>query len=122
MSEMKLGMVEAHFADIVWEHAPLTTRELTTLCENELKWKRTTTYTVLKKLCDRGIFSMKNSVVTVLISKEEFSSIQSQQFVDHHFQGSLPAFIAAFTARHTPTRQELEQIKDMIDKYKEESL
>ena len=121
MSEMKLGMVEAHFADIVWEHAPLTTRELTALCEKELNWKRTTTYTVLKKLCDRGIFSMKNSVVSVLISKEEFSSIQSQQFVDDHFHGSLPAFIAAFTARHAPTESELEQIKNMIQRYEEEN-
>lgn len=122
MSEMRLGMVEAHFADIVWEHAPLTTRELTVLCEKELNWKRTTTYTVLKKLCDRGIFHMEKSVVTVLISKEEFTSLQSEQFVEDHFHGSLPAFIAAFTAKRVPTADELEQIKKMIEQYEEENL
>lgn len=122
MSEMRLGMVEAHFADIVWENAPLTTRELTALCAKELNWKRTTTYTVLKKMCDRGIFAMNNSLVTVLISKEEFSSIQSEQFVDNHFHGSLPAFIAAFTARHAPSQEELEQIRKMMESYEEENL
>lgn len=122
MSEMKLGVVESHFADIVWEHAPLTTRELVVLCAEELNWKRTTTYTVLKKLCDRGIFATKNSVVSVVITKDEFSSIQSEQFVDDNFHGSLPAFIAAFTARHAPTAQELEQIKEMIESYEEENL
>lgn len=122
MLEMRLGMVEAHFADIVWEHAPLTTRELTVLCEKELNWKRTTTYTVLKKLCDRGIFHMEKSVVTVLISKEEFTSLQSEQFVEDHFHGSLPAFIAAFTAKRVPTADELEQIKKMIEQYEEENL
>lgn len=122
MSEMRLGMVESHFADIVWEHAPLSTRELTRICEEELNWKRTTTYTVLKKLCDRGIFHMENSCVTVLISKEEFSAIQSQQFVEENFHGSLPAFIAAFTARRAPTEKELKQIKEMIEHYEEESL
>ena len=87
MAEMRLGAVESHFADIVWEHAPLTTRELTVLCEKELNWKRTTTYTVLKKMCNRGIFRAENSVVSVLISKEEFSSIQSEQFVEENFRG-----------------------------------
>lgn len=122
MAEMKLGMVEAHFADIVWENAPLTTRELTILCEKELHWKRTTTYTVLKKLCDRGIFRTKDSIVSVVLSKDEFSSIQSEQFVEENFHGSLPAFLAAFTARHTPTAEELAQIKEMIESYEEENL
>jgi predicted transcriptional regulator len=119
MSEMRLGMVESHFADIVWKHAPLTTRELTILCEKELNWKRTTTYTVLKKMCNRGIFRTENSVVSVLISKEEFSSMQSEQFVEDNFCGSLPAFIAAFTARRAPTEKELAQIKEMLASYEE---
>ena len=121
MPEMRLGMVEAHFADIVWQHAPLSTRELIKLCEKELNWKRTTTYTVLKKLCERGIFHMEKSMVTVLITKEEFSSMQSQQFVQEHFQGSLPAFIAAFAAGHTPSAKDLEQIKKMIQQYEDEN-
>ena len=121
MVEVRLGMVEAHFADIVWNNAPLTTKELTALCEQELNWKRTTTYTVLKKLCDRGIFRTENSVVTVLLSKDEFSAIQSEQFVQENFHGSLPAFIAAFTARKTPTQEELAQIREMIASYEEEN-
>ena len=122
MSEMRLGMVESRFADIVWEHAPLTTRELTQICEKELNWKRTTTYTVLKKLCERGIFHMEKALVTVLISKEEFGAIQSQKFVEDHFHGSLPAFIAAFTARHASSEEELEQIKKMLQQYEEENV
>ena len=122
MAEIKLGIVEAQFADIIWNHAPLTTRELTALCEKALSWKRTTTYTVLKKLCDRGIFSTENSVITAVISKEDFFAIQSEQFVQENYHGSLPAFIAAFTSRNTPTQEELEQIKKMIAVYEGENV
>ena len=119
MSEIKLGMVEARFADIVWENEPLTTKELVAVCEKELNWKRTTTYTVLKKLCERGIFKTENSIVTSLISKNEFYAIQSEKFVDETFAGSLPAFIAAFSSRKKPTAKELEEIKKMIDSFEE---
>ena len=119
MNEIKLGMVEAHFADIVWENEPLTTKELVAVCEKELNWKRTTTYTVLKKLCERGIFKTENSIVTSLISKNEFYAIQSEKFVDETFAGSLPAFIAAFSSRKKPTAKELEEIKKMIDSFEE---
>lgn len=122
MADIKLGMVEARFSDIIWENAPLTTKELTVLCEKELSWKRTTTYTVLKKLCDRGIFCTKDGVVTVVLSKDEFFAIQSEQFVQEKFHGSLPAFIAAFTTRNTPTSEELAQIRKMIESYEEENL
>ena len=120
MEDMKLGMVEACFADIVWQHAPLSTKELVTLCERELNWKRTTTYTVLKKLCERGLFSTENSTVTVRISREEFYAIQSEQFVEQTFEGSLPAFIAAFVSRKKPTDKELEEIRRMIDTFGKE--
>lgn len=113
--KVQLGMVEARFADIIWQNAPLTTKQLVELCEKELNWKRTTTYTVLKKLCDRGIFDTTSSVVTVKISKDEFQAIQSEEFVKETFQGSLPAFIAAFTTRKTPSAQELEELKKLID-------
>lgn len=119
MNEIKLGMVEARFADIVWENEPLTTKELVTVCEKELNWKRTTTYTVLKKLCERGIFKTENSIVTSLISKNEFYAIQSEKFVEETFAGSLPAFIAAFSSRKKPTAKELEEIKKMIDSFGE---
>ncbi len=115
MTEMKLGTVEARFADIVWEKQPLTTKELVKICEGELDWKRTTTYTVLKKLCDRGIFKTEDSTVSALLTKEEFYSIKSEQFVGEAFGGSLPAFIAAFTSRKAPSKEEIEEIKRMID-------
>ncbi len=117
MNEIKLGMVEARFADIIWDNHPLSTKELVALCQNELNWKRTTTYTVLRKLCDRGIFKTENSMVTALISKTEFYSIQSEKFVDETFNGSLPAFIAAFTSRKKLSSQELDEIKKMIDSF-----
>ena len=117
MEEMKLGMVEAHFADIVWQHAPMTTKELVALCERELNWKRTTTYTVLKKLCERGIFATENSVVTALVSREEFYAIQSEKFVEDTYAGSLPAFIAAFASRKRPSEQELDEIRRMLDAF-----
>ena len=120
MNEIRLGTVEARFADIIWERAPLSTKELVKLCEKELNWKRTTTYTVLKKLCDRGIFKPKNGTVEVVLSKEEFYSIQSQNFVSETFSGSLPAFIAAFTSRKAPTKEEIEEIRRMIDSFEED--
>ena len=120
MSDMKLGMVDAKFADIIWENHPLTTKQLVQLCEKELNWKRTTTYTVLKKLCDRGIFKTENSEVTVLISKEEFYAIQSEKFVEETFQGSLPAFIAAFSKRKSLSSKEIQEIRKMIDQLEEE--
>lgn len=119
MTEIKLGMVEARFADIVWQHAPLSTKELVARCEEELNWKRTTTYTVLKKLCERGIFEMENSRVTVLIGKDEFYAIQSEKFVEETFSGSLPAFIAAFGSRKKPSAKELEEIRKIIDSFGE---
>ena len=114
MEEIKLGLVEARFADIIWNNEPLTTRELVALCEQELNWKRTTTYTVLKKLCDRGIFTMNEKQVTSLISKEEFSAIQSDSFVKENFRGSLPAFIAAFASRNKLTEKEIAEIRSMM--------
>jgi len=115
--EIKLGLVESRFADIIWQNAPMTTKELVAACEKELNWKRTTTYTVLKKLCDRGIFDTTNKVVSIKISKDEFQAIQSEQFVEDTFQGSLPAFIAAFTTRKTPSAMELEELKKLIDSF-----
>ena len=120
MEEMKLGMVEAHFADLIWQHEPLSSRDLVALCEKELKWKKSTTYTVLKKLCEKGLFQNENSVITSLVSRQEFYAIQSEQFVEETFAGSLPAFIAAFTTRKRLSTKELAQIRQMIDSYGEE--
>ncbi len=119
MENARLGAVEARFADIVWQNEPLTTRELVNLCEKELNWKRTTTYTVLKKLCERGIFLTENSKVTALISREEFYAIQSEKFVEDTFDGSLPAFLAAFTARKALTDEEVAELRRMVKEYEE---
>lgn len=117
MTDYKLGEVESHFADIIWENEPLTTKELVGLCERELQWKRTTTYTVLKKLSGHGIFQMKEKLVTALISREDYYAGRSEQFVAETFQGSLPAFIAAFTKRKALTKEEISEIREMIDGY-----
>lgn len=115
MEELRLGAVEARFADIVWANAPLSTKELVALCERELNWKRTTTYTVLKKLCERGLFLTENSRVSVRVARDDFYAMQSEKFVEDTFAGSLPAFIAAFASRKKPTEKELEEIRRMIE-------
>ena len=125
-TEVKLYDSELKIMEYLWQCANaaqrVTAKDIAAEMARTVGWSKTTTYTVLKKLCDRGIFHMENSCVTVLISKEEFSAIQSQQFVEENFHGSLPAFIAAFTARRAPTEKELKQIKEMIEHYEEESL
>ncbi len=122
MTEIKLGLVEAQFADIIWANAPLTTKELVTLCEASLNWKRTTTYTVLKKLCDRGLFVVTDRVITEKISRDAFYAIQCEQFVEDTFRGSLPAFIAAFTARKPLSIKELAEIKSLLNTLEEARL
>ena len=119
MEDFKLGVVESRFADIVWENAPLSTRELIKLCDKALNWKRTTTYTVLKKLCERGLFRMENSTVYTVVSRAEFFAMQSEKFVENTFEGSLPAFIAAFTTRKVPNAAEIAEIRRMIDRFEE---
>ncbi|MBE6806237.1 MAG: BlaI/MecI/CopY family transcriptional regulator [Clostridia bacterium] len=115
MQEIKLGIVETHFANIVWDTSPISSPELVKICEKELGWKKSTTYTVLKKLCDRGIFENKSGTVVTKIDREEFYSIQSEKFVDQAFDGSLPSFIAAFTNRRKLSREEVAEIKKMIE-------
>ena len=120
MTEYKLGVVESRFADIVWANVPMTTAELVKRCEEELQWKRTTTYTVLKKLGEKGLFRLQDGMVTALISREDYYAAQSEQFVEETFEGSLPAFIAAFTKRKKLSVQEVAGIRKMIDAYEGE--
>lgn len=115
MEETRLGAVETRFAELIWANAPLTSRELVALCERELEWKKSTTYTVLKRLCDRGLFCNENGTVKVLVSREDFRFAQGHQVVQDSFGGSLPAFIAAFTQRKTLTQDEISEIQAMID-------
>ena len=116
MEEYHLGNVESRFADIIWEHAPLTTSELIGLCGDMLGWKRTTTYTVLKKLSERGIFRNEDGMVTVLIPKKEFYARQSERYVERSFGGSLPGFLAAFTSRRELSDREIDEIQDIINR------
>ncbi len=118
-NEIKLGVVESHFADIIWSHEPLSSTELVKICQEKLEWKKSTTYTVLRKLCERGIFQNQDGVVSSIISKDEFYALQSEKFVEETFEGSLPAFIAAFTKRKQLSAEEIEQIQKMIDNHKE---
>lgn len=115
MEDYKLGMIESRFADIVWDNAPMTTRQLVEKCGESLSWKRTTTYSVLKKLCDKGFFQMEDSVVTVLISKEEYNFYQSQKFVEETFQGSLPALVLSFGSRKKLNPEEIDELQKIID-------
>lgn len=121
METPKLFDSEYKFACIVWAHEPVTTRELVQLCQEQLEWKRTTTYTVLKRLCERGIFQTENSVVTSRIPREAIQQGESRQFVKRTFGGSLPGFIAAFLGNDKLTEQEAEELKAMIDQHREAS-
>lgn len=122
MEELRLGAVESRFADIIWAHEPLHSRDLVTLCQEQLNWKKPTTYTVLRKLCERGIFQNENGMVSSKISRDEFYAMQSEQFVESAFSGSLPAFLAAFSSRKTLTQEEIEKIRDMIDTFEKGTL
>lgn len=115
MTEVKLGAVEAKFADIIWNNEPLKPGELVKLAEAELNWKRTTTFTILKRLCEKGIFQNKDRIVTSLISKDEFYALQSERFVNDTFEGSLPAFLAAFGTRKKLSGDEVEELKKVIE-------
>lgn len=115
MAEIKLGAVEARFSDIIWSNEPLHSRELVRLCERELMWNRSTTYTVLRKLCERGIFRNEGGTVSSVLSREEFYALQGGQFIDEAFAGSLPAFIAAFTRRKALSDADIAEIRRMID-------
>lgn len=119
MAEIQLGAIEARFADLIWEREPVTSSELVKLAAEAFTWKRTTTHTVLKRLCEKGLFENNKGVVTSVISRSRFYSMQSRKFVEETFDGSLPAFFAAFTQNNRLTEEEAEEIMDMIDRAKE---
>ena len=118
MSNKKMGVLESRFADFIWNNEPVTSGQLVKMAEKELNWKSTTSYTVLKRLCERGIFQNKAGAVTSLISREEFYALQSEQFVEETFDGSLPAFLAAFGTRKKMTEAEIEELKSIIDGFR----
>lgn len=120
MERYKLGEMEEKFADLIWETAPVATGELTKLCEDRFRWKRTTTYTMLKRLCDRGLFANEGGTVVVKVSREDFSSARGEQFIQDAFGGSLPNFLAAFSRRRRLGEKEVAQLKKMIEEYEED--
>ena len=117
MHDYQLGAVESRFADIIWENEPMTSAELSRRSEALLGWKKSTTYTVLKRLCDKGIFQNDGGIVTSRILRQEFYALQSEKFVDTAFDGSLPAFLAAFTSRKQLSPEEIAQLRRMIEEY-----
>lgn len=117
--EYKLARLEARFADLIWQREPISSPELVKLCEREFDWKKSTTYTVLKKLCDKGIFQNENAIVTSLISREEFDSYKSREFVEDSFGGSIPRFLTAFMGGRKLTEEQAAQIKELIDNFTE---
>ena len=120
MADWKLGAVETRFAQLIWQNEPLPSGALVKLCEKELNWKKPTTYTVLRKLCEKGLFQNENGVVSARISREDFLAAQGEQFVSETYGGSLPAFIAAFTARRGLSAAEAEEIRKLIDEARRE--
>ena len=119
MEPYKLGEMEQRFADMIWEQAPIASGALAKLCEEAFGWKRTTSYTMLKRLCERGIFANQGGTVTVLMSKEEFLAAQGEQFLNENFNGSLPQFLLAFSKRKKLSGQEVEELKKLIEEYEE---
>ena len=117
MDDFRLGVVETRFAELIWENEPVSSGDLVKLCARKLEWKKSTTYTVLKKLCEKGLFQNVNGVVTSLLSHKEFQSRQSKRFVDDTFSGSLPAFIAAFAENDGLSDNDISEIRQMIEEY-----
>lgn len=115
MAIYKLGAVEARFAELIWENEPLPSNRLAKLAEQELGWKKSTTYTILKRLCERGLFQNEGGQVSSLVSREEFQAAQSEQFVEEAFGGSLPAFVAAFGSRRRLTDSELDELERLVE-------
>ena len=115
MGELRMGTAEAKFADMIWENEPISSGDLAKLANEEFEWKKTTAFTVLKRLCERGLFQNQNGIVTSLISKEEFYARHSETYVEETFGGSLPAFLAAFGARKKLTDKEIDEIQKIIE-------
>lgn len=115
MMEYKLGEIEMKFADLIWDNEPITSGELAKRCEAALHWKKSTTYTILRRVCDRGLFRNDSGIVTSCVSKMEFLTKRSEQFVEDTFEGSLPRFLTAFTAGKRLSEREVAALKKIIE-------
>lgn len=115
MIDTRMGEIEARFADIIWENEPISSGLLAQLAEKALGWKKSTTYTILKRFCQKGIFQNEKGIVSSLVNREEFRALQSEKVVEEAFGGSLPAFVAAFGSRNKLTDEEANQLQKLID-------
>lgn len=118
MTTPKIFESEYKFCLILWEHEPIKSRELVELCKKELGWKPTTTYTVIKRLAERGVVKNENTVVTSLVSKADVQESEIDEMVEKTFEGSLPAFIAAFTRKRKLSDKDIAAVQEMIDRYR----
>lgn len=118
MDDYKLGAMETKFAELIWGNEPISSGDLVKLCEKELSWKKSTTYTMLRRLCERGIFQNKNGMVSSLMSEQEFHALQSEKFIEETFEGSLPKFLAAFAARKKMSEKEIDELQEVINQFK----
>ena len=118
MDTPKIFESEYRFCLLLWEHEPIKSRELVQLCQDQLGWKPTTTYTVIKRLAQRGVLKNENTVVSALVTKEEAQAAEIDQLVEKRFEGSLPAFLAAFTRHQKLSQEEVDEIQQMIDRYR----
>lgn len=118
MDVPKIFESEYRFCLILWEHEPVRTTELVQLCQKQLEWKRTTTYTVIKRLSERGVLKNENRIVTSLVSKSEVQASEIDELVEKKFEGSLPSFIAAFTRHRKISGQEIDEVQRMIDEFR----
>ena len=115
MSALKMGTAEARFADVIWQNEPITSGQLAKIGATDFNWKKTTSHTVLKRLCERGLSQNEGGTVTSLISREEYYARHSEQYVEETFGGSLPAFLAAFGTRKKLSDEEIEELQKVID-------
>lgn len=115
MEKIILAEKQKLFADIIWRNAPLSSKSLTEICEEELGWKRTTTYTMLKTLIEKGLFANNNGMVEVCVSKEEFGINQGQDVLDDNFGGSLPKFLTAFTRKNKLSKKDISELQQLIE-------
>ncbi len=118
MGDLTMGAIESRFAEMIWEREPVSSTELVKLAQQELDWKKSTTYTVLRRLCERGIFQNRDGIVTSLISKQDFYAVRSEQFVEETFSGSLPAFLTAFTTRKKLSGEEIEELEALLKSFR----
>lgn len=120
METPKIFESEYRFCLILWEHEPIKSRELVELCREQLGWKNSTTYTVIKRLAQRGVLKNENTVVTSLVSKDQVQAAEIDELMEKKFDGSLPAFVAAFTRHKKMTQREIDQVQEMIDRFRRE--